>query len=136
VSNGTERDRGSITVETVAILPAIIVILLFVIGAVRLVHARTQIDQAADQAAIAAADAGSGAASQAATALLRGSSDCQDPAVTVARSGYAASSVTATVSCTVPLSDLLVAGFPGHRTVTAHATVPRSLYAVTRGDAQ
>ena len=124
------------TVEVLVILPLIIMILLFVVGAVRLVHSRSLINQAADQAAIAAA-AGPGsvegvAARHAAAVILQGSAACRDPAVTVAAGSgaYGASSVTTTVSCAVPLSDLVISGFPGHRTVAARATVPRSLYAV------
>lgn len=134
-ARGRGRDRGSITVETVVILPLIVVLLFLVIGTVRLVHARGQIDQAADQAAIAAADAGPGpgeqaAAQGAATAVLNTSPDCASPTVAVNAGAdpRTASFVTVTVSCAVPLSDLVVAGFPGHRTETARATVVRSLY--------
>lgn len=134
---GDDKECGSLTVEAVIIVPLIIIVLLFVVGAVRLVHSRSLIDQAADQAAIAAADAGPGsgdgiAAQEAAAAILKDAVDCRDPVVAVAAGpgAYGASSVTTTVSCAVPLSDLVISGFPGHRTVTARATVPRSLYAV------
>ncbi len=125
---------GSLSVETVIVIPLVVLLLLFVVGAARAVHARDLIDQAADQAALAAAlgtDTGNGAQSRAqdaARAILAGSYDCTDPHVTLTQN-RAADSVTAAVNCTVPLHDLLTAGFPGHETVSAAETAPRNLYA-------
>jgi Flp pilus assembly protein TadG len=116
------------------VIPLVALLLLFVVGAARSVHARDLIDQAADQAALAAAlgtDTGSGAQSRAqdaARAILRGSYDCTDPRVALTEN-RAADSVTASVNCTVPLHDLVTAGFPGHESVSATETAPRNLYA-------
>jgi len=125
------QQRGSLSIETVVAIPLVVLLLLFVIGAARLVHARTLTDQAADQAAGTAAFA-TGTAAQAraqgsARAVLAGS-DCTDPSIALTQN-QAARSVTATVSCTIALRDLLTAGFPGHETLTSSETAPRNLYA-------
>jgi Flp pilus assembly protein TadG len=118
----------------VVVIPLVVLLLLFVVGAARLTHARDLVDQAADQAAVAAAlghDSGAGAqarAEEAAGAILHGSQDCIDPRVTLTQDPGTAS-VTVAVACAVPLRDLLTAGFPGHETLTATQTAPRNLYA-------
>lgn len=125
------RQRGSLSVETVVAIPLVVLLLLFVIGAARLVHARTLTDQAADQAADAAAfatdTAAQATAQNSARAVLAGS-HCTDPSIALTQD-QAAHSVTATVSCTIALRDLLTAGFPGHETLTSSETAPRNLYA-------
>lgn len=123
-------EDGSLSVETVIVIPLVALLLLFVVGCARAVHARDLIDQAADQAALGT-DTGQQAqtrAQNAARAILAGSYDCTDPHVTLTQN-RAADSVTAAVNCTVPLHDLLTAGFPGHETVSAAETAPRNLYA-------
>lgn len=125
------QQRGSLSIETVVAIPLVVLLLLFVIGAARLVHARTLTDQAADQAAVAAAFVPGTAAqarAQDSTRAILASSHCADLSIALSQN-QAAHSVTATVSCTVALSDLLMAGFPGHETITSSATAPRNLYA-------
>jgi Flp pilus assembly protein TadG len=129
-----DGEAGSLSVETVVVIPLVIVLLLFVVGVARLVHARSLIDQAADQAALAAAlGPGTGPGAQAravdaARTILAGSYNCTDPHVTLTVN-QAADAVTAAVACTVPLKDLLTAGFPGHESLSASETAPRNLYA-------
>ena len=68
------------------------------------------------------------ALSSAMTALDQDGLDCR-PVVTVDTSGFGVpvgqpATVSATVTCTVSLSDLLVPGLPGSRTLTATFTSP------------
>lgn len=126
------NERGSLATETVVVIPLLVLLLLFVIGCARLVHTRNVIDQAADQAARAASlGPGPGAqarALDAARTILAGDDDCTAPHVTLSQD-QSAGTVTAVVSCTVPLKDLFTAGFPGHQTLNAQESSPRDLYA-------
>jgi Flp pilus assembly protein TadG len=131
-SDTADSERGSLALETVVVVPLLVLLLLFAIGCARLVHARNLIDQAADQAARAAslgpATDAQARAQNAARTVLAGAYNCTAPRITLSQDQSAAA-VTATVSCTVVLNDLFITGFPGHQTLTARQTSPRDLYA-------
>ena len=128
------RQDGFASVEFVLITPLLIMFLLLAAGTARLVGARAALDQAALQAARTAAltnphDA-TRAGQQAARQALGSLTTCHNPQITITVQHTADnSSELAHVACTVPLADLLLAGFPGNRTLTAHAASPRDPYA-------
>ena len=124
-------DRGSAAVELVLVAPILVALLLFVVGAGRMAHARGQVDGAAREAAragslernpVAARTAGE----RAARALLAGESiTCAGLAVSVDVSAYLPGGlVTASVSCIASLSGLGLSGLPGSKTFQATAVVP------------
>lgn len=128
------RDGGSQTAEFVALVVAFGVLMMMVAALGRSVSAHQDVVSAARAAARSAslttnpADARA-AAQRAADAAL--GSRCKqvdvDPLVSSFTPG---GSVTVTVSCTVSLRDLTVAGVPGQTTLSAAATVPLELYRV------
>jgi Flp pilus assembly protein TadG len=132
-----DRDAGSAAVEMAIIAPALIALMLLVVGMGRLSHGREQVEVAAAQAARAAslqrAPGRAQAAAQAAaedTLTSRGVTCTPSPVptttdVTDDRPG---GDITVTVSCTVKLSDLFLAGFPGSHTWTATVTTPVDTY--------
>lgn len=131
----TIEDRGSAAVEMVIIAPALIALMLLVVGMGRLSHGDQQIQVAAAQAARAAsltrgdAQSISDAATAAANDVLANDhvscSHSSTPVAIDATSGeQPGGSITVTVTCTTQLSDLFVAGFPGAHTWTATVTAP------------
>lgn len=129
---GSERGNGSIE-AAIVIPPLILLVLLFIAGA-RLSMAGQKTDAAAQSAARAASLArspGDGAAQAQAAArdALAGQDQvCSRTDVRADTSGLAVpvgqvSAVTVTVSCTVPVGDLILIGNgPGIRTVTSSFT--------------
>ncbi|MFC8295601.1 TadE family protein [Streptomyces sp. NPDC057242] len=127
-------DRGDAAIEATIVIPLLIAIVLAVLAGARLSMAGQKTDAAAQAAARAASlertpAAGQAAAQRAAAdALGRRSQSCTPTRVTTNTSGLSAdlgqvSSVTVTVSCTVPLGDLLLlGGGPGVRTMTSSFT--------------
>jgi len=127
------RDRGSVTLELVIFGPALIIALLFVIGAGRIAQAHQAVEgparDAARQASIARnpATARANATTSAQAALSREGLSCQ-AYVSVDTSGFARplgapATVTARVACTVHLADITLAGVPT-TTVSAGFTSP------------
>ncbi|WP_229898603.1 TadE/TadG family type IV pilus assembly protein [Streptomyces finlayi] len=127
-------DRGSAPIEAVIVVPVLIAFgLLFVAGA-RLAMASQAVDTASEHAARAASlartvNAAQGEAQRAAAQSLAGDSQpCTATTVQANTKGLAvavgqAATVTVTVSCTVPLGDLLLfGGGPGVRTLTSEFT--------------
>jgi Flp pilus assembly protein TadG len=132
-------DRGSAAVEMVIVAPALIALMLLVVGMGRLSHGDQQVQVAAAQAARAASlqrgdsAAISAAANTAANDTLAGDhvtcAHTTTPAtVDPASNERPGGSITVTVTCTSKLSDLLLAGFPGSHTWTATVTVPIDSY--------
>ncbi|MFE6459683.1 TadE/TadG family type IV pilus assembly protein [Streptomyces cinereoruber] len=129
-----DADRGDAAIEATIVIPLLIAIVLAVLAGARLSLAGQKTDAAAQAAARAASlertpAAGQAAAQRAAAdALGRRSQNCTSTRVTTDTSGLSASlgqvsSVTVTVSCTVPLGDLLLlGGGPGVRTMTSSFT--------------
>ena len=131
-------DNGSAPLELVILAPIVLALIGLVIAAGRTSIAQSSVDAAArDAARQASISLTSGPARQAAlssaTAALRADGlDCR-PVVRLELSGFSAppgqpAQVSASVSCTVPLSGLLVPGVPGFKTLTARFISPLDPY--------
>lgn len=135
----TDRDRGSTTLELVVLVPGLLLVIgLLVVGG-RMAVAHTAVQSASSDAARSAslarsagqAQAEAGAAAQ--TALAADGLQCSQTSVLVDTSGFTVpvgepAAVTATVSCTVRLSDLVLPGLGGDRAVRASTTSPLDTY--------
>lgn len=128
------RDEGNAPLELVILAPVVFLLLAFVVAAGRTSIAQGSVAAAARDAARQASisltpgAAQTAALSSAMTALGQDGLDCR-PVVTVDTAGFGIpvgqpATVSATVTCTVSLSDLLVPGLPGSRTLTATFTSP------------
>ncbi len=128
------RDDGNAALELVVLAPVLLFVLGLVVAAGRTSIAQGSVDAAARDAARQASISLTPGAAQAAAlssakaALGRDGLDC-DPVVTVDTAQFSVpvgepATVTATVSCQVPLSDLLVPGLPGSRTLRFTFTSP------------
>lgn len=128
-------ERGSASVETVVIAPAIIALLCLMIAFGRVTDADGAVDAAAHAAARAASlerDASSAqtqAQTAAADSLAGAGVTCQATNVSIDTSGYATdvgqnATVTATIACTANLSDIGLPGLPGSKTLTSSWTSP------------
>ena len=126
-------DKGSAAIEAAIILPALIMFLCMAIAGGRIVTSGAKIDSAAENAAREASihrtarAAQSAAQSAAAESLDDQGIKCASTSVTVNTGGLnvpvgQVGTVTATVTCTVNLSDLLLPGTPGAKTLTSTAT--------------
>jgi Flp pilus assembly protein TadG len=128
------RDEGNAPLELVVLAPVVFLLIAFVVAAGRTSIAQGSVSAAARDAARQASisltpgRAQTAALSSAMTALSQNGLDCR-PVVAVDTSGFGVpvgqpATVSATVTCTVSLSDLLVPGLPGSRTLTATFTSP------------
>jgi Flp pilus assembly protein TadG len=137
-ARGSEREAGNAALELVVLAPVLLFLLGLVIAAGRTSIADGSVDAAARDAArqasisLTPAAAQAAAVSSATEALSQDDLDCT-PVVTVDTSGFSVpvgepATVTATVTCRVGLSDLLVPGLPGHKTLTATFTSPLDPY--------
>lgn len=135
----TADDRGSYALETAILGPVLIALLGLMIAFGRVTDAEGAVDGAAHAAARAASlerDAGNAQAKAQAAAdrsLTGEGITCRTSQVSVDTSGYATAvgetaTVTATVSCTAPLSDIALPGLPGAKTLTATFTSPIDTY--------
>lgn len=124
------EERGSATLELVVLTPVLVGLLLLVVAAGRIVDARSTLVGAARSAARAATTARSPEqARRAATAITesrsRAGPHCGHLAIALDTSAFrAGGTVTATVTCTASLTDLVGLSLPGSRTLTASATEP------------
>ena len=135
----TVRDeRGSAAIELVLLIPALVALLLFAVAGGRVAMAHGSLEQAAADAARAASiartagDAQTSAEEAARATLANQGLSCTSLTVALDTSGFATpvgapASVTATVSCTVRLSDLAVPGLPDP-VVSATVTSPLDMY--------
>lgn len=121
-------DAGSAGIETAFAVTALLLVLFFVVGGMRIVGANGDVSSAARAGARAAATARTrGGADSDARAVVsealtgRGVACSGGPQVSVAGTGVAGGAVTVTVTCNVSLQDVVIAGFPGSRTVTVMA---------------
>ncbi|MFF8610948.1 TadE/TadG family type IV pilus assembly protein [Streptomyces sp. NPDC015346] len=132
-------DRGSYALETAALAPVMIGLLLLMIAFGRVTDADGAVDSAARAAARAASlerDAPSAQAEAlaAATRSLQGEGiTCRTSSVAVDTAGYSLdigveANVTATIACTANLSDIGLPGLPGSKTLTASWTSPIDTY--------
>ncbi|MFE9976202.1 TadE/TadG family type IV pilus assembly protein [Streptomyces hirsutus] len=126
-------DEGSAAIEAAIILPSLIMFLCLAIAGGRLVTSGAKIDSAAEDAAReasihrTAASAQGAAQAAAADSLNDQGITCASTSVRIDTGGLSVpvgqvGTVTATVTCTVNLSDLLLPGVPGARTLTSTAT--------------
>ncbi|MER5352602.1 TadE/TadG family type IV pilus assembly protein [Kitasatospora sp. NPDC002551] len=132
-------DRGSISLEAAILFPVLFGILALVVVAGRVGSASGTVSAAARAAARAASLERDGATARTAgtTVARQTLADqgvrCDGLKVDIPTGGFTAAlgvpaSVTVTVSCTVPLSDLVLPGLPGSRTVKASFTSPIDPY--------
>ena len=134
------RERGSYTLESLLC----VVVLLPFLGLLAAWGLAGLFDSAVDNAAAAAARAASQASDPdtaqqrgqdaAVAALAQEQRNCTDRTITVDTAGFdkpvgEPASVTATVTCTVPLAQLAVPGLPGSKTLTATVTSSLDQYA-------
>ncbi|MET9879244.1 TadE/TadG family type IV pilus assembly protein [Actinacidiphila glaucinigra] len=126
-------DRGSESVQAAIVAPLLIAFLCLAIAAGRLAVSGAKTDAAAEDAARTASlertqlDAESAAADAATRSLENQGVRCASTNVDVDASGLAVpigqvGYVTVTVRCTVDLSDLLLPGAPGSKTLTSTFT--------------
>ena len=136
-------DAGSAALELVVLAPVLLVLLALVIAAGRTSIAKSSIDAAARDAARQASLALSPAAAQQAgvasarQALADDGLDCLFEKVVVDTGGPNAgfglpagtpAHVSATVWCTVPLSDLFLPGLPGAHTMMSTFSSPLDVF--------
>ena len=130
---------GSASVELVVLAPAVLLILSSMVFAGRVVLAGQTVEHAAGEAARTASiartpgQARSAATTAASAALSSEGLRCGERTVSVSTAGFStavgtAATVTATVTCRVPMADLTLPGAPGVRTLTAAATSPLDTY--------
>jgi Flp pilus assembly protein TadG len=129
-------ERGNAALELVILAPVIVLLIGMVVAAGRATIAQGSVDaaarDAARQASISRSPAQALAAAQdSAGAELAGENLNCTPVIEMRGLGRAfatpvgePASVTATVSCTVSLSDLLVPGLPGSKRLTGTFTSP------------
>jgi Flp pilus assembly protein TadG len=133
--SGSARDAGNAALELVVLAPVILFLLGLMIAAGRTSIAQGAVDAAARDAARQASisltpgAAKAAAQSSAQAALSQDGLDCH-PVVHVDTSQFTTvgvglpAQVTATVTCRVPLSDLVVPGMPGSRLLRGIFTSP------------
>jgi hypothetical protein len=131
-------DAGSAALELVVLAPVLLGLLGLVIAAGRTSVAQASVDAAARDAARQASIALNPYTAQltgqssARAALRLDGLDCV-PVISIDTSGFAVppgqpASVSATVTCTVPLSSLYLPGLPGAHTMTFTFRSPLDLY--------
>lgn len=127
----TSRDRGSMAVEVVLMIPVLVLFMLLVVAGGRYVSVRADMEAAARDAARAAslersAPAAQAAAGRSATAALDGFATCRmggfDPDF---RPG---GSVTVTIDCQVPNDGLGLLGLKGSLGMSATGSAPLDTY--------
>jgi Flp pilus assembly protein TadG len=132
-SRRLRSDEGSAAIEAAIILPSLIMFMCLAIAGGRIVTSGSKIDAAAQDAAReasihrTAAAAQSAAHAAAAESLNDEGIACASTNVHIDTGGLSVpvgqvGTVTVTVTCTVNLSDLLLPGIPGARTLTSTAT--------------
>ena len=133
------NERGSASVELVLLTPVLVGLLCLTVAFGRVENARADIEASARDAARAAslertAVSARIAGEQAARAGLDAAGySCLPLTVDVDTAGWAAgATVTATVTCTLRLSDVTGMGIPTSRTLTARFSEPIDRYRGTR----
>lgn len=120
----SHADRGSAAVEAAIAVTGLLLVGFFIIGAIRVVGSGGDVGAAAHSAArAAAAEYEYGAAAEAARSVAsqvladRGVA-CTGMSVEIGGDVAPGGVVVVDVTCTVSLADVVLAGFPGSRTVT------------------
>jgi len=120
----TERDRGSAGVEAALAVTALLAVAFLAVGGIRILSSGSDVDAAARAGARAAAaeynwaDAEAAASHVVAQSLADRGVACSSMSVTVGGDLSAGSTISVSVTCVVSLADVVLAGFPGARTVT------------------
>lgn len=129
------RDRGSMAVEVVILVPLMFAFVLLIVAGGRLVLRQGEIDSAARDAARAASLArSSGEASGAASGAVRASMGSVSCPTNVDTSDFVAGgSVTVQISCVIPFGDLGLIGLPGSTTVRGTSVAPLDQFRRTGG---
>lgn len=124
-------ERGSLSVEMVALTPLLVGCILTIAGGARFVDAADQVQATAAIAARAASleptapEASAAGRAAAQRALADRGQSCVDLDVSVdVESFVAGGAVHTTVTCRAELSDLVGFGLPGSRTFTGSSVVP------------
>ena len=131
--------RGSSAVELALLVPALVIMLGLMVGGGRLWFARTTVTEAAQSAARSASlarTAGQAAKdgdSAARLSLKTGGLECTSRSVTVDTGAFAVAvgtpaTITSTVVCAVPFTDLLLPGMPGAITLESSASSALDTY--------
>lgn len=139
INRAADRDRGSVVIEVVIGISAILGFLAMITAAGRIAIAHEAVAAAASDAARSASlarthrQANSAATAAAYASLNNQQLPCSSRSVTLNTSGFTApvgtpATVSATVRCVVNLSDLTIPGLSGHRTITATMTSPLDTY--------
>lgn len=132
-------ERGSAALEIAVAVPLLMVLVLLAAAGGRIAIAQGSVQQAAADAARAASiartpgDASSTAQASAAATLSNQGLHCISNQVAVDVSGFGvavghAATVTATVSCSIRLSDLAIPGLPATKVLSASASSPLDTY--------
>lgn len=124
-------DRGSMAVEVVLMTPVLVAFLLLVISFGRYVAVRGEVESASRDAVRAASVERSSlsaarAAQRTASASLSGHARCAPAQLSGAFN--AGGTLTATLTCSVPLGDLGLLGLPGSVRVEASSSASLDLY--------
>lgn len=139
VDTAGRGERGSVSLEAVLLTPALLAFLLVAIYGGRVAMARQSVHAAAADAARTASiartegSALAGARASAGATLAAEGIRCLSTQVDLDTSAFStpvgvAGTVSATVTCTVDLTDLVAPGVPGTRVMTATATSPLDTY--------
>jgi Flp pilus assembly protein TadG len=133
-----DDDRGSLTLELAVLAPVFLLFLTLLVGGGRVALARSAVQAAARDAARQASIARDPATAQrdayASAVATLAAEDLQcDPQVNINAAALTRpvgrpSTVTATVTCTMPLSDIALPGLPGAVTEQASAASPVDPY--------
>lgn len=120
----TGRDQGSAGVEAAIAVTSLMMVGFFIVGALRVTNTAGDVDAAARSATRAAAaeydDASAFQAAQAVAAseLADRGVACEQLNVQVGGTLAAGGVITVDVTCVVSLADVVLAGFPGNKTVS------------------
>lgn len=120
----TGRDQGSAGVEAAIAVTSLMMVGFFIVGALRVTNTAGDVDAAARSATRAAAaeydDASAFQAAQAVAAseLADRGVACEQLNVRVGGTLAAGGVITVDVTCVVSLADVVLAGFPGSKTVS------------------
>ncbi|MGA5284867.1 TadE/TadG family type IV pilus assembly protein [Streptomyces griseoincarnatus] len=126
-------DEGSVAIEAAIVIPPLIMFVCLAIAGGRIVTSGSKIDAAAEDAAREASIHRTASSAQAAAHAAAAESlddqgiACASSSVVIDTSGLSVpvgqvGTVTVTVTCTVNLSDLLLPGVPGAKSLTSTAT--------------
>lgn len=136
----TGRDsRGNASLEVVLLVPALVMMIGLVVGGARIAVAHTSVESAARASVRAASlersphQARTAASGVAEASLASSALECAPARVSVDTRGFAVpvgqpATITATVTCTVPLSDIAIPGLPGQQIITKTITAPLDTY--------